>query len=840
MILPRSWPKAAGMVFHSTHCVSAAYAKDSRAALIRPPCDRHSKLGFRMRWIHRACLVAALTCLGFDAYAGTPIKVFLLSGQSNMRGRASVNGLAPELLTPREDVLVCRGSQETVGTQLEFLQPNDPALDGATFGPDLTFGHTIANSFPDTRFALLKYAQGGTGIGSWAETSTVGIRFRQTVANGLALLEDAGYEPEIIGMLWHQGESNSGNTQAQYELALTNFIAEMRATYRQDMPFMIGEIRRVSAGTNAVADAQIAVGAADPYAVFVPAADLTSSDNVHFDRRGMVTLGERFAHYYAASFETLILGPGSETTLPTLTTTNPANGATVSVVTSLVADFSEYVVLSGSGQVTIKNLDDASGASDEVIHLPDPRITANGPRITIQPSSPLDFGTNYAIRISSDAVVDLAGNPFGGILTDDVWFFSTQAAVPPALVIYEPFNFVAPDTTLNGNAGGTGLSGNWTVGNGSIQTSNLTYGALPTSGSAVVASGYGASSARIGIGATTLNGLLNDGGELWMSFLYRYGGNAVNTRFAIGLGDSHLSGNGNLFDEDANPATAEQAIGFASVFGSNNGDIPMIWDTNIYDGSSINGDPTFVTPSSTSPGLTSGSSDGYGFTPANDTTYLIVLHAQWGADAATNDKVTLYTPGTDLTPGAAIATYQAIVSQDSFDTLFFTADQNIGILDEIRVGAIYADVLPSPVPTSAFDAWGASGTVTGVTFGGDANGDGVSDGIAFLLGAGSPDTNSTSLLPWVLEDDGLMMGFKMRKPSESAPAVLCLEHSGDLGISDEWASVVVPAATGSVGGVDFIVTEDPGDPTRNTVTATIPSSGNTSAGKLFGRLNGKE
>lgn len=276
-------------------------------------------------------------------------------------------------------------------------------------------------------------------------------------------------------------------------------------------------------------------------------------------------------------------------------------------------------------------------------------------------------------------------------------FVGSAYAAP---VIYEPFNFTPPDTTLNGNAGGAGLSGNWTVGNGSTQTSNLTYGSLSVSGSATVASGYNNNNARIAVGATTLNGLLNDGGELWMSFLYRYGSNATSTRFAIGLGDSYLSNNGNLFDEDANPATAEQAIGFASVFNSGNGDIPMIWDTNTYDGGNINGDPTFVTPPSTSPGLTSGSAAGYGFTPASDTTYLIVLHAQWGADGATNDRVTLYLPATDLTLGAAVTTYQAIVSQGSFDTLFFTADQTLGTLDEIRVGANYADVSPVPEPGS--------------------------------------------------------------------------------------------------------------------------------------------
>ena len=131
-------------------------------------------------------------------------------------------------------------------------------------------------------------------------------------------------------------------------------------------------------------------------------------------------------------------------------------------------------------------------------------------------------------------------------------------------VIYEPFNYTPPDTTLTGNAGGSGLTGTWTVGTSAVESTNLTYGSLATSGSATVANGYNTSSGRIGIGPTTLSGLLNDGGGLWMSFLYRTGDDASRTRFAIGLGDTYLSGNGNLLDEDANAATAEQAIGFAN------------------------------------------------------------------------------------------------------------------------------------------------------------------------------------------------------------------------------------------------------------------------------------
>lgn len=86
---------------------------------------------------------------------------------------------------------------------------------------------------------------------------------------------------------------------------------------------------------------------------------------------------------------------------------------------------------------------------------------------------------------------------------------------------------------------------------------------------------------------------------------------------------------------------------------------------------------------------------------------------------------------------------------------------------------------------------------------------------------------------------GLVMTFTMLKPTDSAPAVLSLEHSGDLGITDAWAPVVVPAANDTVGGVVFVVTENTMDSDLNDVIATIPL-GNAIGGKLFGRLVGEE
>jgi autotransporter-associated beta strand protein len=119
-------------------------------------------------------------------------------------------------------------------------------------------------------------------------------------------------------------------------------------------------------------------------------------------------------------------------------------------------------------------------------------------------------------------------------------------------------------------------------------------------------------------------------------------------------------------------------------------------------------------------------------------------------------------------------------------------------------------------------------------FGGDANGDGISNGLAFLLGASGPNVNALAKLPTVTETaSGLVLTFQMLDSASRGTASLNVEHSSDLGITDPWTTVAVPDTSDTVGDVVFSIT---GTGTLD-VTATIPAS-KAAAGKLFGRLKG--
>ena len=127
-----------------------------------------------------------------------------------------------------------------------------------------------------------------------------------------------------------------------------------------------------------------------------------------------------------------------------------------------------------------------------------------------------------------------------------------------------------------------------------------------------------------------------------------------------------------------------------------------------------------------------------------------------------------------------------------------------------------------------YDTWSGS-----LPFDADANGDGVSNGLAFLLGAAGPNVDALDLLPTVSESGGgLVMTFSMLDAASRGAASLAIEHSSDLGISDTWTTVAVPDSSGGpTGGVTFVVS---GSGTLD-VTATIGPD-ESALGKLFGRL----
>lgn len=135
-------------------------------------------------------------------------------------------------------------------------------------------------------------------------------------------------------------------------------------------------------------------------------------------------------------------------------------------------------------------------------------------------------------------------------------------------------------------------------------------------------------------------------------------------------------------------------------------------------------------------------------------------------------------------------------------------------------------------PLSAFETWadGAS-----LTFAGDSNGDGVADGLAWLLGAEVSSANASGLQPVAHHNNGAFsVSFRYLVAAKRGSSTLRLQHSATLA-PDSWADVAIPDESGTVDGVEFLLTPVPASD-LNQIQATLPPS---DTGRVFIRLAGE-
>ncbi len=109
---------------------------------------------------------------------------------------------------------------------------------------------------------------------------------------------------------------------------------------------------------------------------------------------------------------------------PAVVTLNPAPDAdSVALDSDLVVTF-DRTIATGTGDITIKNLSDATQTA---IPVGDPQVSISGAILTINPATDFEAGKDYAIQIAAGAIEASSGTPFTGILDDVTWFFMTTA-----------------------------------------------------------------------------------------------------------------------------------------------------------------------------------------------------------------------------------------------------------------------------------------------------------------------------------------------------------------------------------------------------------------------------
>lgn len=229
--------------------------------------------------------------------------VFLLIGQSNMAGRAAIEEVDRE---PIEGVSLWQIEAKQWIPAIPPYNLYSPSrksvkMQRLNCGPG--FAKAYLGKHPQVEIGIVCAARGGTKIGQWSrETPDEFDLYRHAVEAAKAALATGG---ELKGILWHQGEGDSGGKGlAGYPEKLSELISNFREDLNSPrLPFVysqLGQWRPNYEGFNKMIVKEPAnIGAT----ACITTEGLKGFDEAHFDSPAQRELGRRFA----AAMETLLL-----------------------------------------------------------------------------------------------------------------------------------------------------------------------------------------------------------------------------------------------------------------------------------------------------------------------------------------------------------------------------------------------------------------------------------------------------------------------------------------------------------------------------------------------------
>lgn len=221
--------------------------------------------------------------------------IFLMAGQSNMAGRGIVQ---PQDTIQDMHVLTLDKNNEWVYAKepLHYYEPGRTGLDcGLSFGKKLAklYGNNIT-------VGLVPCAIGGSSIEQWLGDSV--YRNVALYSNFLKKANIAKQYGTIKGLLWHQGESNSGNAYVRYKEKMDTLFTRMRKDLGSpDLPVYAGQLASFLVKRNQPHAQEINHDLQSMSQSFknfhvINTQDLTSKpDTLHFDSPSQRKMGERFA-----------------------------------------------------------------------------------------------------------------------------------------------------------------------------------------------------------------------------------------------------------------------------------------------------------------------------------------------------------------------------------------------------------------------------------------------------------------------------------------------------------------------------------------------------------------
>lgn len=226
------------------------------------------------------------------------LPIIIFAGQSNMVGQARIEGLTAEEAKGRPGVYYY-----FPGGRWDTYTPNYYLANNTGLGPEVSAGKALYPALG--RFGMVKYAANGTSLSSDWDPAREGSLYHGMLAHineALRSLRVEGAEGDVAAFFWMQGEGDSQTPEqaAAYEKNLAALIRRLRDDLKdRSLPVVIAQISSCEAWTygEQIREAQKKTAAAEKNVAVFSTTDLSrwATDQAHYDTRGIVELGNRFA-----------------------------------------------------------------------------------------------------------------------------------------------------------------------------------------------------------------------------------------------------------------------------------------------------------------------------------------------------------------------------------------------------------------------------------------------------------------------------------------------------------------------------------------------------------------
>lgn len=220
--------------------------------------------------------------------------IFLLIGQSNMAGRGRLNEV-PELRHPQ--VLMFREGRWT--NAVEPLHADKPKIAGIGLG--MSFAIQLIAKGSVTSVGLVPCAVGGTTLNQWMPGADL-------YENAVVTARSAMARGRLSGILWHQGEGDSGSRDdaVSYGGRFREMIQSLRSHLAaESIPVIAGELgsflkHREGNEFFAVVNEQLrqTEGRLPGYACVSAEGMQDNGDSLHFSALSLREFGIRYANRF--------------------------------------------------------------------------------------------------------------------------------------------------------------------------------------------------------------------------------------------------------------------------------------------------------------------------------------------------------------------------------------------------------------------------------------------------------------------------------------------------------------------------------------------------------------